>query len=65
MEDRMTAYRLEAVKVLTPEQREKIGSFVQGRGHGRGHGFGPMRSIGPGGPDGAGCFGGGPGFGGK
>jgi Spy/CpxP family protein refolding chaperone len=58
MQDRMTAYRLEAVKILTPEQREKIGSFAQGRGpgHGRGHGFGP------GGPDGAGCFGGGPDF---
>jgi periplasmic protein CpxP/Spy len=57
MEDRMTAYRLEAVKVLTPEQREKIGSFGQGRGPGqrRGHGFGP------GAPGGAGCFGG-PGF---
>jgi Spy/CpxP family protein refolding chaperone len=59
MEDRMTAYRLEAVKVLTPEQREKMGSFGQGRGpghgHGRGHGFGP------GAPGGAGCFGG-PGF---
>ena len=47
MEDRMTAYRLEAVKVLTPEQREKIGSFVQGRGHGRGHGFGPGARGGP------------------
>ncbi|MCX5818519.1 MAG: Spy/CpxP family protein refolding chaperone [Deltaproteobacteria bacterium] len=67
MEDKMTAYRLEAVKVLTPEQREKIGSFVQGRGpgHGRGRGFGPLHGFGPGGPDGAGCFGGGPGFGGK
>jgi protein CpxP len=66
MEDRMTAYRLEAAKVLTPEQREKIGSFGQGRGSGRrsGHGFGPMHGFGPGGPDGAGCFGG-PGFGGK
>jgi Spy/CpxP family protein refolding chaperone len=58
MQDRMTAYRLEAVKVLTPEQREKIGSFMQGRGPGRGRGFGPA----PGGPDGAGCFGGGPDF---
>ena len=67
MEDRMTAYRLEAVKVLTLEQREKIGSFVQGRGRGPGHGrgFGPMHGFGPGGPDGAGCFGGGPGFSGK
>jgi Spy/CpxP family protein refolding chaperone len=60
MQDRMTAYRLEAVKVLTLEQREKIGSFAQGRGPGQGRGFGPMRGFGPGGPDGAGCFGGGP-----
>jgi Spy/CpxP family protein refolding chaperone len=52
MQDRMTAYRLEAAKVLTPEQREKIRSFIQGRGFGRGRGFGP------GGPGGAGCFGG-------
>jgi periplasmic protein CpxP/Spy len=55
MEDRMTAYRLEAVKVLTPEQREKIGSFAQGPGPRRAYGFGP------GAPDCAGCFGG-PGF---
>jgi Spy/CpxP family protein refolding chaperone len=65
MQDRMTAYRLEAVKVLTPEQREKIGSLVQSRGRGIGRGFGPMHGFAPEGPDGAGCFGGGPGFGGK
>ena len=65
MEDRMTAYRLDAAKVLTPEQREKIGSSVQGRGPGHMHGFGPMRGFGPGGPEGAGCLGGGPGLGGK
>lgn len=56
MQDRMTAYRLEALKVLTPEQREKMGSLMQGRGPGHGRGFGP------GGPGGAGCFGGGPDF---
>ena len=56
IEDRMTAYRLEAVKVLTPEQREKIGSFVQGRGPRQGRG--PMHGFGPGAPGGAGCFGG-------
>lgn len=63
MEDRMTAYRLDAVKVLTPEQKAKLGSFMDGRipGHRRVHGFGPMQGFGPGGPDGAGCFGGGPG----
>lgn len=56
MQDRMTAYRLEALKVLTPEQKEKMGSFKQGRGPGRGSG------CGPGGQGGAGCFGGGPDF---
>lgn len=60
MQDKMTAYRLEAAKVLTPEQREKIGSFGQGRRHGRG--FGPMHGFGPGGPGGEGCFGGSPDF---
>lgn len=55
MQDRMTAYRLEAVKVLTPEQREKMGSFSQGRGPGHGRG----RGLGSGGPGGAGCFSGG------
>jgi protein CpxP len=67
MEDRMTAYHLESVKILTPEQREKIGSFGQGRGsgHGRGHGYGSMHGFGPEGPDGAGSFGGCPGVGGK
>jgi Spy/CpxP family protein refolding chaperone len=57
MEDRLTAYLLEAAKVLTPEQREKIGSFGQSRGPGqrRTYGFGPAA------PGGAGCFNG-PGF---
>jgi Spy/CpxP family protein refolding chaperone len=59
MEDRMTAFRLEAAKVLTPEQKEKIGFFVQGRGFG--HRRGPMHGFGPGAPGGAGFFGG-PGF---
>jgi len=69
MQDRMTAHKLEAVKVLTPEQREKLGSAAgeRGRGHKRGsgprHAFGPMAGFGPGGSDGAGCLGGGPGFG--
>jgi Spy/CpxP family protein refolding chaperone len=54
MEDRMTAYRLEAAKILTPEQKEKIGSFGQGpgQGYGRAHGFATRA------PDCAGCFGG-------
>jgi periplasmic protein CpxP/Spy len=59
MEDRTTAFRLEAAKVLTPEQKEKIGSFIQGRS--LGHRRGPMNGLGPGAPGGAGCFGG-PGF---
>ena len=66
MADRTTAFYLEAAKVLTPEQKEKIGYIVQGRsfGHGRGpmHGHGPMHGRGPmhgfdfGAPGGAGCF---------
>lgn len=60
MEDKMTAFRLEAVKILTPEQRAKIGSFAGSRGPGHRRGFGPMHGFAPGGPDGAGCFGGGP-----
>jgi Spy/CpxP family protein refolding chaperone len=60
MQDKMTAFRLEAAKVLTPEQKEKIGSFTQNRRFGQGRG--PMRGFGPGASDGAGCFGGGPGF---
>ena len=62
MEDKITAFRLAAAKVLTPEQKEKIGSFGQGRGPGHRRGFGPMHGFGPSGPDGANCFGGGPGF---
>ena len=59
MEDKTTTFRLEAAKVLTPEQKEKLGSFNQGRGFG--HRRGPMHGFGPGASGGAGCFGG-PGF---
>jgi Spy/CpxP family protein refolding chaperone len=59
MQDKMTAFRLEAAKILTPEQKEKIGSF--GRDRGRGHGHSGMHGFGPGAPGGGGCFGG-PGF---
>jgi periplasmic protein CpxP/Spy len=59
IQDKMTSFRLEAAKVLTPEQKEKIGSFAQNRRFG--HGRGPMQGFGPGASDGAGCFGG-PGF---
>lgn len=69
MQDKMTAFRLEALKVLTPEQREKIASAGPGRGFGpgqrHGRGAGPMHGFGPGGQGGAGCFGGGPGFSGN
>jgi len=58
MEDRMTAYRLEAAKVLTPEQREMNKPFSPGPGPSRGFGPGPARGFGPGAPGCAGCFGG-------
>ena len=49
LQDKMTVFRLDALKVLTPEQREKLKSAILGRG------FGPGRGMGPGG------LGGGPG----
>jgi Spy/CpxP family protein refolding chaperone len=56
LQDRMTAFRLDALKVFTPEQRQRISSAISGRG------AGPGRHRGPGaGSGGAGCFGGGPG----
>jgi Spy/CpxP family protein refolding chaperone len=70
VEDKMTAHRLEAMKVLTPEQRAKIGNVAQcggsrqGRGggamQGRGamQGCGAMQGLAPGGPKGMGCPGG-------
>ena len=52
MQDKMTAFRLEALKVLTPEQQEKAKSFAAGysagRGSGPGRGFGKGRGFGPG-----------------
>jgi Spy/CpxP family protein refolding chaperone len=51
MQDKMTVYRLNVLKVLTPEQQDKVKSSRMG------HGFGPgMRG-------GAGMHGGGPGTG--
>lgn len=72
MQDKMTAFRLEALTVLTPEQREKAKSYAagyrDGRGYGPGRGPGGGRGYyGPGGADcsGGGCQpGGGPGAGG-
>ncbi len=53
LQDKMTTFRLEALKVLTPEQREKLKAAVGGRG------FGPGRGMGPGAwRGGAGCCGG-------
>ena len=55
LQDKMTAFRLDALKVLTPEQRDKIKSAVSNRA------FGPGRGMGPGAwRGGAGCVGGGP-----
>ena len=60
MQDRMTAFRLDALKVLTPEQQEKLRSAVSARA------FGPGRGMGPGAwRGGAGCCGGGPAVTGK
>jgi len=47
MQDKITAYRLEVLKVLTPEQQEKVKSF-RGRGFGPGMGGGPGMKGGPG-----------------
>ncbi len=40
MQDKMTAYRLSALKVLTPEQQEKIRAWGAGQGFGPGRGHG-------------------------
>lgn len=76
MQDKMTAFRLDALKVLTPEQREKAKSFAAGYRAGRGgsgcgfdqgRGYGPGskgRGFGPGACSGGDCQGGGPGAGG-
>jgi Spy/CpxP family protein refolding chaperone len=73
MQDKMTAFRLESLKVLTPEQKEKAKSYASGyrdgRGFGPGCGFGMSRGFGPGSCgsgacQGGGCQGGGPGPGG-
>ena len=55
IQDKTTAFRLDALKTLTPEQQDKLRSSFSGRG------FGPGRGMGPGGwRGGAGCFGCGP-----
>ena len=57
MQDKMTAYRLDVLKVLTPEQQEKLKSFKYERG------FGPGMGGGRGWQGGQGYRGGGPGMG--
>ena len=57
IQDRTTAYRLDALKTLTPEQQDKIRSSYSERG------FGPGRGMGRGGRGGGGMMGPG-GFGG-
>lgn len=70
MQDKMTASRLESLKILTPAQQEKAKSFAAGfsagRGYGPGRGFGKGKSCGsgPGARGDGGCQGGGPGAGG-
>lgn len=51
IQDKMTAYRLEALKTLTPEQQEKLKASFAERGFGPGRGRGPGKWGG-----GAGCF---------
>jgi Spy/CpxP family protein refolding chaperone len=69
MQDKMTASRLEMLKVLTPEQREKAKSFAAGyaagRGDGPGRGCVEGRGFGPRGCADGGCPGEGPGAGGR
>jgi Spy/CpxP family protein refolding chaperone len=64
MQDKMTAFRLETLKVLTPEQQEKAKSFAAGyaagRGYGPGRGVGKSHGFEPGACGGGGCQGGGP-----
>lgn len=52
IQDKTTAYRLNALKILTPEQQEKLRTSLSEPG------CGPRRGMGPGGfGGGAGCFG--------
>jgi Spy/CpxP family protein refolding chaperone len=50
LQDKMTAFRLDTLNVLTPEQREKLKSTVAGRGFGPGRGFASGASSGGGCP---------------
>ena len=55
IQDKMTAFRLDALKTLTPEQQDKLRSSFSERGFGSRRGMGPGKWSG-----GAGCFGCGP-----
>jgi Spy/CpxP family protein refolding chaperone len=56
LQDKMTEFRLKALNILTPEQREKMQAAASA-----GRGFGPGRGMGPGAfRGGAGCCGGAP-----
>jgi Spy/CpxP family protein refolding chaperone len=60
MQDKMTVHRLNVLKVLTPEQQEKLKALGPGRGFGRGmkggfHGKGPGMGSGAGWQDGP-CY---------
>jgi Spy/CpxP family protein refolding chaperone len=48
MQDKMTTFRLEVLKVLTPEQQEKLKSFKLGHGFGHGMKGGPGMGGNPG-----------------
>ena len=49
MQDKMTVHRLNVLKVLTPEQQEKLKAFGPGRGFGSGMKGGPgFHGAGPG-----------------
>jgi len=69
MQDKMTIQRLNILKVLTPEQQEKMKAFGPGRGFGRGmkggpgfYGRGPGMGGGDGWQSGPCNYGGGPGM---
>ena len=62
MQDKGTAFRLERLKVLTPEQKEKLATFAGSKGFGPGKWHGDRRGRGAGMRGGADCFAGGPGM---
>lgn len=57
IQEKMTTYRINSLKILTPEQQAKLKASASSRG------FGPGRGAGPGGCVGGACLGGEPGAG--